>query len=87
MGSTLAGPKTHRKSVNSGPVAISDDDRDRLSRCVELAREALDDGDEPFGSILVDDEAGHASRTATGSRTATTPDTPSSRSRGGPSTT
>jgi len=35
-------------------VAISDDDLDRLRRCVELAREALDDGDEPFGSILVD---------------------------------
>jgi tRNA(Arg) A34 adenosine deaminase TadA len=35
-------------------VAISDDDRARLRRCVELAREALDDGDEPFGSILVD---------------------------------
>jgi tRNA(Arg) A34 adenosine deaminase TadA len=25
-----------------------------LRRCVDLAREALDDGDEPFGSILVD---------------------------------
>jgi tRNA(Arg) A34 adenosine deaminase TadA len=25
-----------------------------LRRCVELAREALDDGDEPFGSVLVD---------------------------------
>ena len=36
------------------PVAISDDDLDRLGRCVELARTALDDGDEPFGSILVD---------------------------------
>ena len=36
------------------PVAISDDDLDRLGRCVELARAALDDGDEPFGSILVD---------------------------------
>jgi tRNA(Arg) A34 adenosine deaminase TadA len=35
-------------------VAISDDDLERLRRCVELAREALDDGDEPFGSILVD---------------------------------
>jgi tRNA(Arg) A34 adenosine deaminase TadA len=35
-------------------VAISDDDLERLGRCVELARAALDDGDEPFGSILVD---------------------------------
>jgi tRNA(Arg) A34 adenosine deaminase TadA len=34
-------------------VAISDDDLERLRRCVELARGALDDGDEPFGSILV----------------------------------
>lgn len=36
-------------------MAISDDDLARLGRCVELAREALDDGDEPFGSILVDE--------------------------------
>ena len=36
-------------------MAISDDDLERLGRCVELARDALDDGDEPFGSILVDD--------------------------------
>jgi tRNA(Arg) A34 adenosine deaminase TadA len=35
-------------------VALSDDDLDYLRRCVELAREAFDDGDEPFGSILVD---------------------------------
>ncbi len=34
-------------------MGISDDDLERLRRCVELAREALDDGDEPFGSILV----------------------------------
>jgi tRNA(Arg) A34 adenosine deaminase TadA len=34
-------------------VAITDDDLERLRLCVELAREALDDGDEPFGSILV----------------------------------
>ncbi|MET4061763.1 tRNA(Arg) A34 adenosine deaminase TadA [Arthrobacter sp. UYP6] len=27
-----------------------------LRRCVELARTALDDGDEPFGSVLVDAE-------------------------------
>ncbi len=36
-------------------MAISDDDHARLRRCVELAREAFDNGDEPFGSILVDD--------------------------------
>ncbi|MGV0789839.1 nucleoside deaminase [Mycolicibacterium sp. XJ2] len=36
-------------------MAISDDDLARLGRCVELAREALEGGDEPFGSVLVDD--------------------------------
>ena len=35
-------------------MAISGEDLERLRRCVELAREALEDGDEPFGSILVD---------------------------------
>ncbi|WP_461105827.1 nucleoside deaminase [Tessaracoccus terricola] len=29
-------------------------DRDHLRRCIELAREALEAGDEPFGSVLVD---------------------------------
>lgn len=36
--------------MNTEPV----DDRAHLQRCVELAREALDAGDEPFGSLLVD---------------------------------
>ena len=31
-----------------------DTDLTYLRRCVELAREALEDGDEPFGSLLVD---------------------------------
>ena len=35
-------------------MAINDEDLARLGRCVELAREALDHGDEPFGSVLVD---------------------------------
>ena len=35
-------------------MAISEDDLEHLGRCVELARVALDGGDEPFGSILVD---------------------------------
>jgi hypothetical protein len=34
-------------------VPISDDDLERLGRCVELARQALAEGDEPFGLILV----------------------------------
>ena len=35
---------------------LTDLDRQHLRRCVELAREALDAGDEPFGSVLVDAE-------------------------------
>jgi tRNA(Arg) A34 adenosine deaminase TadA len=35
-------------------MAITDDDVDHIHRCVELAREAVDAGDEPFGSVLVD---------------------------------
>jgi tRNA(Arg) A34 adenosine deaminase TadA len=42
------------RCVNSGLVALTDEDVERLTRCVQLAREALDNGDEPFGSILVD---------------------------------
>lgn len=36
---------------------LAEQDRLFLEQCVELAREALEDGDEPFGSVLVD-EAG-----------------------------
>ena len=35
-------------------AALTESDRAHLGRCVELAREALDAGDEPFGSVLVD---------------------------------
>lgn len=35
-------------------MAITDKDLLHLRRCVELAREALKAGDEPFGSVLVD---------------------------------
>ncbi len=35
---------------------MKDEDRQHLLRCVELAREALDKGDEPFGSVLVSAE-------------------------------
>jgi tRNA(Arg) A34 adenosine deaminase TadA len=34
-------------------VALSETDLTHLRRCVALAREALEDGDEPFGSVLV----------------------------------
>ena len=51
------------------------DERDltHLRRCVELAREALDAGDEPFGSVLVDKYdvvcAEDRNRTAAGDQT------------------
>ncbi|MBM9465103.1 nucleoside deaminase [Aeromicrobium sp. YIM 150415] len=35
-------------------AAITETDLVHLRRCVELASEALEDGDEPFGSVLVD---------------------------------
>lgn len=35
-------------------MALSDVDLTHLRHCVELAREGLDAGDEPFGSVLVD---------------------------------
>ncbi|MFE6968011.1 nucleoside deaminase [Isoptericola sp. NPDC057653] len=37
----------------SSPAPTADD-LPHLRRCVDLAREALEDGDEPFGSLLVD---------------------------------
>lgn len=35
---------------------ITDHDIPHLRRCIELAAEALEAGDKPFGSVLVDDE-------------------------------
>lgn len=35
---------------------LTDDDMSHLRRCIELAREALEAGDEPFGSVLVSGE-------------------------------
>jgi tRNA(Arg) A34 adenosine deaminase TadA len=35
-------------------VELTETDLTHLRRCLELAREALEDGDEPFGSVLVD---------------------------------
>jgi tRNA(Arg) A34 adenosine deaminase TadA len=40
--------------VTTDETALTDVDVRHLRRCVELAREALDDGAEPFGSLLVD---------------------------------
>lgn len=36
-----------------GPTSLSPEDLTHLRRCVDLAGEALEAGDEPFGSILV----------------------------------
>lgn len=33
---------------------VNDNDKKHLQRCIELASEALEAGDEPFGSVLVD---------------------------------
>ncbi|MEN6669311.1 deaminase [Psychrobacter sp. B38] len=35
---------------------ITDNDRQHLRRCIELAADALEAGDKPFGSVLVDGE-------------------------------
>jgi tRNA(Arg) A34 adenosine deaminase TadA len=35
-------------------VELTETDLTHLRRCIALAREALEDGDEPFGSVLVD---------------------------------
>lgn len=37
-------------------MAVSEDDLEHLRRCADLARLALQGGDEPFGSLLVDHE-------------------------------
>jgi tRNA(Arg) A34 adenosine deaminase TadA len=52
---------------------ISETDLQHLRRCVKLAAEALDDGDEPFGSVLVSADgkvlAEDHNRVASGDRT------------------
>ena len=50
----LARRRGGRAAAYTPAVAISDDDLEHLRRCVKLAREALEAGDEPFGSLLVD---------------------------------
>lgn len=47
-------PVSSLPTLNCKVVAVHDADLVYLGRCVELAREALDNGDAPFGSILVD---------------------------------
>ncbi len=41
--------------LGSGPAIVTDEtDLAHLRRCVDLARQALDAGDQPFGTIVVD---------------------------------
>jgi tRNA(Arg) A34 adenosine deaminase TadA len=44
---------THDGQVTAGPGEISPEELPHLRRCVELAAEAVDAGDFPFGSVLV----------------------------------
>src|SRR3954454_8056684 len=39
-------------------MALTDDDLRHLRRCLDLAREALEAGDDPFGSLLVGADGG-----------------------------
>lgn len=54
-------------------MVVKDDELPYLRRCVELAAEALESGDEPFGSVLVDGDgtvlAEDHNRVASGDRT------------------
>jgi Cytosine/adenosine deaminases len=44
---------THPSHAASDPGGIAPEDLPHLRRCVELAAEAVDAGDHPFGSVLV----------------------------------
>ena len=43
-----------RRLCHNRRMGLTQTDLQHLQRCLELAREALADGDEPFGSVLVD---------------------------------
>ncbi|MGO1696037.1 MAG: nucleoside deaminase [Arthrobacter sp.] len=44
----------NHRGTGTNDLGLDETARGHLRRCVELAREALDDGDHPFGSVLVD---------------------------------
>jgi tRNA(Arg) A34 adenosine deaminase TadA len=44
---------THAEHTDAHPGGITPEDLPHLRRCVELAAEAVDAGDHPFGSVLV----------------------------------
>lgn len=62
---------------------MNDIELGHLRRCVELATEALDAGDEPFGSVLAAADGTFLAEDRTESRAATTLVTPNSSWRGG----
>jgi len=43
----------HTEHADSAPGGVAPEDLPHLRRCVELAAEAVDAGDHPFGSVLV----------------------------------
>lgn len=47
-------PETTPNPETAPGSTLTPQDHDRLRQCIDLAREALDAGDEPFGSLLVD---------------------------------
>jgi len=44
---------THTEHAQGGPGGVTPEDLPHLRRCLELAAEAVDAGDFPFGSVLV----------------------------------
>jgi len=44
---------SHDQPADARPAGVSPEDMPHLRRCVELASEAVADGDFPFGSVLV----------------------------------
>lgn len=55
MVTPAAGSPNHGRRVDT-LAPMNREDLTHLERCVELAAEALEAGDEPFGSILVDED-------------------------------
>ena len=66
---------------------IDETDRTHLRRCIALARAALDAGDEPFGSVLVDGDGRVRFEDTNHVAGGTPPSTPSSPSPAGPPST
>jgi tRNA(Arg) A34 adenosine deaminase TadA len=50
----LPAADNRRRLCHNRRMGLTQTDLQHLQRCLELAREALADGDEPFGSVLVD---------------------------------